>query len=679
MWLLNDRDKSHRYYRLTLSNRPSLTYRPELDGLRGLAILAVVLFHTGDFLTGGFVGVDSFFVLSGFLITKIILSEQSRGSFSYVAFFERRVRRLFPAMAAMLCATLTLGYLTLMPLDLKALSVSSIANLFFTSNIYFYQKSGYFDTASELKPLLHTWSLSVEEQFYLLFPFLMGVLSRFSKQKATAFLSVLAILSFAGSVYFSKREPFACFYLLPTRGWELLTGVLIAYIPTAKSEHRLLANICSFVGMIMLLYSFIFFDSTLVFPGSIAGIPVLGTALVIFSRIFAETTFVNKLLSVAPLRFIGHISYSLYLWHWPILVFAKYKIEDFTWGAGVVSVGLSMLAATGSWWLLEQPIRQKRFLATRKSLFGSGLVMCSLILVFATRGHLSKGFPDRFEQDIGLLVEDTQWNGSEYEYPLTEEFSSKNITRFGITRSDGKLDFLLWGDSHALATVEAFKDIANQLNLSGSIIATHSVAPVPWITKYQRKDRGETIERNDDVLRFILNERPKTVFLVARWGAHFNLALNVSGDGYYVSETSEVGRDDLYDNQGKVETAFEAFIKTLTATGVRVVVVSQVPETAEPRNAHDFLMWYVGRKSLPPNNTRSELEHRQQQKYASILFKAAESAGAIILESSKFFFDENRKTINFSDDRAIYRDADHVTRWGAERIKDSIHDILCGS
>jgi peptidoglycan/LPS O-acetylase OafA/YrhL len=675
-WLQADRYKDPKYDRLAVSNRSSFTYRPELDGLRGVAILAVLLFHATDALSGGFVGVDSFFVLSGFLISRMIISEHSRGSFSYVAFLERRVRRLFPAMAAMLCITLLIGYLTLMPLDLKALSVSSLANLFFASNIYFYLQSGYFDTSSELKPLLHTWSLSVEEQFYLLFPFLMGVLSRFSKHKATAFLSVLAILSFAGSVFFSEKQPSSCFYLLPTRAWELLVGVLIAYIPAAKSEHRLLANICSLAGMIMLVYSFIFFDSTLVFPGAIAGIPVVGTALVICSRAFAETSFVNNLLSFSPLRFIGLISYSLYLWHWPILFFARYKLEEFTWVVGVMSVSVSMIAATVSWWLIEQPIRQKRLLATRRSLFCSALGVCCLISVFAIQGHLKKGFPDRFEQDIGLLVEDTQWNGSEYEYPLTDEFASFKIPRFGTTTKDRQLDFLVWGDSHALATVEAFKDIANSLNLSGAIIATHRVAPVPWISQANNKDLREVIERNNAVLSFILNERPKTVFLVARWGAHFNYELNISDDGYFLSETSKVVGDNSGGKQLNVETAFKAFIKKLIEKGVRVVLVSQVPETAEPQNAHDFLMWYVGRKSVPPNSTRSEFEHQQQQQHVSILFTAAESAGATILDPSKFFFNEESRTINYSDGRALYRDDDHVTRWGAERLKESIHGIL---
>lgn len=663
-----------------MSNPLQLAYRPELDGLRGLAITAVVLFHAGDLLPGGFVGVDSFFVLSGFLITRIIMAERSRGGFSYLSFFERRVRRLFPAMAAMLLCTLVAGYLILMPLDLKALSVSTLANNICLSNLYFYSRTGYFDTASNLKPLLHTWSLSLEEQFYLLFPLVVGGHRNLSTRKLAIGLCVVAILSFTCSVYFSRSYPFASFFLLPTRMWEFLTGALIAFLPNAKTESRSTADIMSVIGIAMLLASFFFFDPTVVFPGSMAAIPVVGTALVICSSLVSKTYFVAALLSFRPLRFVGLISYSLYLWHWPILVFARYKAEEFTWQTAVVSVSLSIVIAVASWRFLEQPIRRKQHLASRRSLFSFCFCVLVLLAMFSVAGHLTGGFPKRFTQDIGVLVEDTQWNGSEYESTLGVDLSTLKIPRLGESSNEKMpLDFFVWGDSHGMVMTEVFQSLAKELNLCGAIIATHGVPPVPWISKSRIKEGQDIMTRNKQVLDYLLRERPKTIFLIARWGAHFDLDLSDSHGNYNVLVEDDVRQfvdGELSRTVSKVEKAFQLFIKKLIESGSCIVLVSQVPETAEPNTAKDFLMWYVGRKAKPPSMTRNMVEHQIQQLNSVRLFKLGKSVGAIVFDPASYFFDDTGRTINFKANRAYYRDEDHLTRWGAQNLKETIKSIL---
>lgn len=658
----------------------SINYRPELDGLRGIAIVAVVLFHAGNLLPGGFVGVDSFFVLSGYLITKIILAEHSQGEFSYLSFFERRVRRLFPAMAVLVFVTVLAGYQVLMPLDLKSLCVSALAILCFASNVYFQWTSGYFDTASDLKPLLHTWSLSLEEQFYILFPISMGVMSRISKKVVFSLLLIIALLSFAASVRFSNGYQSACFYLLPTRAWELLTGVLLAYLPVAKRDRRLLSETTSVLGLVLLCYSFFYIDSSMAFPGSVAGLPVLGTALIIGSSFFSSSSHIAAALSCLPLRFMGLVSYSLYLWHWPILVYARYKYEDLSGNDIAVLVILSVAIATISWWFLEQPIRKKTFLSTRRALFSTAVGLSCVIAAVSIQGQLTKGFPERFEQDIELLVEDTQWNGSEYELPLDEVFSAATLPNLGGCEEGDKLDFVVWGDSHAMVLTDVFKSLADEVGLCGAVIATHSLAPVPGIAKSHKLDLQKAMERNDAVTDFLLREKPRKVFLVARWGAHFDLDF-CNTSNYFKRDIKDTF-GDIADtscdvSQKTIEELFQAFIRRLTKAGIQVVIVAQVPETGESSNATDFLKWYTGRKPTPPTKSRSEVEHLFQQRYATRLFNAAQEVGALFIDPSKHFFDVNRMTINYGENRAYYRDADHVTRWGAERLREAIGKLLC--
>jgi peptidoglycan/LPS O-acetylase OafA/YrhL len=660
-------------------DRPSINYRPELDGLRGIAIIAVVLFHAGNLLPGGFVGVDSFFVLSGYLITKIIFAEYNQGEFSYLSFIERRVRRLFPAMVSLIVITVVAGYQVLMPLDLKSLCVSTIAVLCFASNFYFHWTSGYFDTASELKPLLHTWSLSLEEQFYILFPIWMGVMSRFSKKLVFASLLIIALLSFAASVRFSNQYPSSCFYLLPTRGWELLTGVLLAYLPVAKKDRQLLAEATSVFGLVLLCYSFFYLNSGMTFPGSVAGFPVLGTALIIGSNFFSQASHTATALSCLPLRFLGLVSYSLYLWHWPVLVYARYKYTDLNRIDIAVLIILSVAIATISWWFVEQPIRKKKFLSSRGALFSAALALSCVIAVVSVQGHVTKGFPERFEQDIGLLVEDTQWNGSQYELPLDDDFSAATLPNLGTCGNGDKLDFVVWGDSHAMVLSDVFRSIADDAGLCGTVIATHSVAPVPGIAKSHKLDLQKAMNRNEAVMDFLIREKPRRVFLVARWGAHFDLDLCDTRN--YFKKGIKDKLSDLDDTTFKrsnktIEELFQAFIRRLIETGIQVIIVAQIPETGESNNATDFLKWYTGRKPTPPAKSKSEVEHLFQQRYATRLFNAAQEVGALFIDTSQQFFDINRRTINYADSRAYYRDADHVTRWGAERLREAIAEQL---
>ena len=300
-----------------------MQYRSDIDGLRALAVVPVVLGHahvTG--FAGGFVGVDVFFVISGFLITTILATEAREGSFSLTRFYERRARRLFPALFAVLIFCAAAAWTRFPAEDLEAFGRSLLATIFFGSNMLFWSETGYFDIAAEQRPLLHTWSLAVEEQFYLLFPLAVWWTTRRMGGRYAAWLWPAMGASFVLSVVWVPTHPSSAFYLVPARAWELLMGSALALglVPALRQQsHR---ETCSALGTLFIAMSVVLYDANTPFPGSNAVLPCLGAALVIHAG-HSGTTAVGRLLGTKPVVFVGLISYSLYLWHWPLLVFAR--------------------------------------------------------------------------------------------------------------------------------------------------------------------------------------------------------------------------------------------------------------------------------------------------------------------------------------------------------------------
>ncbi len=299
-----------------------MKHRSDIDGLRAIAVIPVVLFHAGvRHVAGGFIGVDVFFVISGYLITTILLEDIRRDRFSIAAFYQRRARRILPALFAVLLFASLAAYKLLLPNDAYEYGRSLLATLGFISNIAFSRQMGYFDAPAEMKPLLHTWSLAVEEQFYILYPLFLFLVTRyFRKRYAVAIGSVLA-LSLAYSIGRSDTQAATSFYLPTTRAWELLIGGLLAIQSLPKLRHQLSANLLGFFGLGLISYSVFAFSAATPFPGYHALFPCVGAALIIYSGMAVEP-LVGRVLSAKPLVFVGLISYSLYLWHWISLLFS---------------------------------------------------------------------------------------------------------------------------------------------------------------------------------------------------------------------------------------------------------------------------------------------------------------------------------------------------------------------
>ena len=338
-----------------------ISYRSEIDGIRAIAIASVVLFHGwSSAFPGGYVGVDIFFVISGYLITSIIFNEMKAGKFTYLNFYARRARRILPALLAMIAITTTAAFLLFLPDDLTEYGKIVIYTLLFGGNFRLAATPGYFHHSMQENPLLHMWSLSVEEQFYLIWPTLLALMIRFLPERRHR-LAVLALgaLSLVAAEALVHIWPRSAFFHLPTRGWELLAGALLAMNFIPRIASKAVAESLSAIGLALMIAPLFLYDKETPFPGLAALVPVLGCALVIYST-ENERTRVAALLSWKPIVFTGLISYSLYLWHWPIFAFTTYELlRPLTFLEGFLCVLAAVSAAVFSWRFIEQPFRRR--------------------------------------------------------------------------------------------------------------------------------------------------------------------------------------------------------------------------------------------------------------------------------------------------------------------------------
>ncbi|MPT49216.1 MAG: acyltransferase [Sphingobium sp.] len=342
-----------------------MKYRSDIDGLRSIAVIPIVLFHAGiSAMSGGFIGVDIFFVISGYLITSIIVREMNEDRFSIVEFYRRRVVRIFPALIFMLLAVLLAGTFIMLPQELSGLGHSAIAAMLFAANIYFWFTADYFDSSAETKPLLHTWSLGVEEQFYLLFPLLLLLVIRYAPSRMRTILAAMTFISFLIGGYATLKHPQAAFYLIPARAWELGIGAMIAVgcYPSLRSEK--VRNGIAIFAILLILFGLFWITPSSLFPAPWAVIPCMGAAVLI---IYGENTLIGNILSTSPVRWIGKISYSLYLWHWPIITFYRLRTGvDLQMGETILLLALSFVAAALSYYFVEQPV-MARLRSSKKS------------------------------------------------------------------------------------------------------------------------------------------------------------------------------------------------------------------------------------------------------------------------------------------------------------------------
>ena len=501
-------------------------YRKDIDGLRAVAVLSVVLFHSGySFISGGYVGVDVFFVISGFLITTIIHREIEADNFSIARFYERRIRRIFPALFVVIIFCLVIGFLFYAPDDFRRVAKTARYTVIFYSNYLFASKTGYFDTGAELEPLLHTWSLAVEEQYYIIFPVLLMAVSKYLNKKYLLSLSVIFTVSLIVSILSVESNSHRAFFATEVRAWELILGSLVALnaFPIVRSKG--VKNGLSIIGLLFVLLSIFMFDEATDFPGFAALLPAVGAALIIYTGIQGlDGQLVGKILSFKPFVFVGVISYSLYMWHWPLIVFTKHLlIRPMQPFETLLLLGLMGVISFLSWKYIEQPFRSPRFFTSQKRLFKVTISVMFGIFLLCLIIKATDGFSSRsdVEVDGGEIWE--KWGACSKDSKLNIVGGEGCL----LGATDEEPSFLLWGDSHARAIANGVSISASASDKSGLISSVNGCPPLMGVDVLSVE---ECLPFNDKVFEYIkANPTLDTVILSARWAAQ------IAGGGYVLS------------------------------------------------------------------------------------------------------------------------------------------------
>ncbi|UOK72588.1 acyltransferase family protein [Ancylobacter polymorphus] len=557
-----------------------MKYRSEIDGLRAVAVVPVILFHAGfGAFSGGYVGVDVFFVISGYLITVILLSEIEAGTFSIARFYERRARRILPALSVVMLACLPFAWLWMIPDQLKEFGQSVTAVVFFVSNFLFWKEEGsYFAAAAELKPLLHTWSLAVEEQYYLFAPLTLAALWRFGRRRLFWMVVGVAVLSLLATEWGWRYAPRANFYLPQFRIWELLAGSICGFLATSHAPRA--SNGLSALGLGMILFAIFAFDEATPFPSLYALVPVVGAALVV---LFAHKgTFVARVLSARVLVGLGLISYSAYLWHQPLFAFARIRslVEPapaLMMALAVLSIGLAYL----SWRYVEQPFRRRPvpLLPGRRELFRASAVVGGLFAVVGFAMSFSGGFPGRLAGVAPGSYADTllaSFRRSSLKLDCAPVPPGENRAPLCavFTPEHPKLRILIIGDSHAGSILPAFAGVGRDNAVYQMALA--SCPPINRTTLHRAIfDIGVCEQASRDQLQAARDGHFDVVVLAARWSVYAgrergrSFALGPEGDPFFPS---------LATSRATFSSHLAATVQDYRALGAAVVLIDQVPE-----------------------------------------------------------------------------------------------------
>ena len=564
-----------------------LRHRSDIDGLRAIAVLAVVAFHASKRIPGGFTGVDIFFVISGFLITSIILNGLIQKKFSFIDFYVRRIRRIFPALALVLLTCWILGWFLLEPAAFAQLGKHMVAGAGFVSNVLLWSESGYFDPIAESKPLLHLWSLGIEEQFYLVWPAFL-TLAWISRQKVYLWIVGLLFASFIINILGIRSYPVATFYLPFSRFWELLLGALLAYINFNHSKllqfsqdliviswHRIvlsLGDIASLAGLLLILTGIFFVSEANSFPGWWALLPTIGAFLLIAAG--PKSAINQALLSNRWMVSIGLISYPLYLWHWPLLTFGRMTSigADHTRLTTLLMVLLSIVLSYMTCYFYERPLRygfKKHGRVIASVLMG----VITMVAILGAVTNFEGGWSGRYPESVRPFLD--------YAYDYMESFRNHRCLLSGAeqdfaTECSGKKAseplILIWGDSHGAMLFRSLNEVALTKGMS---VAQFTSSSCPPIIGFKKKDRPLCELINNSILKKIIELKPTTVVLAHDWP----------------QSTSENSLEGL---ASTIEILRKASVQ-------RIVLVGPVPHWGKPLHAKVVQYMLDNGTSKPPN------------------------------------------------------------------------------
>jgi peptidoglycan/LPS O-acetylase OafA/YrhL len=644
------------------ANRPR--YRPEIDGLRALAILPVLLFHYHvPPFRGGFVGVDIFFVISGYLITQLIEAERRGGRFSIARFYERRVRRIFPALFAMLIVTSIAAAFILFPVDLVRYANSLLATAGFAANFEFWRESGYFDVAAAEKPLLHLWSIAVEEQFYLVFP---AILLLFEKRRTAITLAIFA-LSFVFAVWGVAQAPSAAFYLLPGRAWELMLGALLALDAVPFVERRWVRELLAATGIALIAVAVFAYTNDTPFPGAAALLPCLGAALLIYASTPGFTLATN-LLALPPLVFVGRISYSLYLWHWPLYVFARYfSFRDPPAGEIVCLIAVSFGLAIASWYFVERPFRSGSIRLPHVRLFGGGLAAMVTAAAAALLLLNGDGLPQRLRPDLRTILAEENDHEPRIDTCLgisPEAVRDGKMCQIGVI--GGKPSFILWGDSHADAVLPAISEVAEREGRTGLFAGGRSCPPLLDVTT----PRPECRTFNQYVLAQAARPEIREIILEARWAKYAEgSTYGAEPEGHVV--LTDDGATDGVGNHAVFARGLARTVKALA--GKKIVIVASVPEIGWPVPAVLAREKLAAKTRIFPPSTDAYFD---RQKFVLATFAQLQRDDGVTIVYPHEVLCRSGTCAVSQDGIPLYRDEHHLSVYGARQLAPLFSAVL---
>jgi peptidoglycan/LPS O-acetylase OafA/YrhL len=625
-------------------------YRADIDGLRAIAVLAVIGFHaSSSLIPGGFAGVDIFFVISGYLISGLIFKEIENGTFRFAEFYKRRIKRILPAYIVVSLFTLLVSSYLLIPNDYIFYTTSLAASWGFASNIFFSMLSwGYFGQRTEEFPLLHTWSLSVEEQFYFLFPILLIFLYRYFRKQMVSILLVCGLI-FVGISELKMKEVGA-YFLLPYRAHELIIGVLTFFAVTRTPVRTaLVSNVLAIIGSILIIASLFLLRKGTPFPGVHSLYPCIGAALLLYSG--TKDNLVSGALKNKVMVFVGLLSYSLYLWHWPLFSFLRYRQIDITWITGSAVIATSFVFSYLTWKLVEIPIRENKSIKFSSAFLHYYAVPAAVFLVVGGYSYFTEGAPQRFSDDLRQLI-----SSYSFERDLTRACSIRSNEYQGVTLDyltghcafgdlkKKKADVLLYGDSHAHHFKPFVEKLSESANLKGVYYVEGSCTATDLYTEQTiNGQQPSTCEkRNADLL-------------------------NMAGDFKYVVLASfwpYKGKEDIFKHD------LDAVVKKIVASGATPVIFKDNPYY-EVDLSQCILFKKRGWVSEDKNcNIPSSFVNETQVAMNTVIDSIKAAYPSTIVIDPKVVMCNATECATYIENIALYKDANHINSKASTLLAD---------
>lgn len=641
------------------------TYYPHIDGLRAFAVLSVLLFHAyPNLCSGGFIGVDVFFVISGYLITKGVLVDLDNGEYSIGKFYIRRIRRIMPAYSVVIAFTMLLCVVLYYGEQVNLFAKTALSSVFFSTNIFFYHNSGYFSPNAHENPLLNLWSLSVEEQFYIFFPIVLAFLHRWFRRKIKFAIWGVTLFSILGSslLVWQLHSETAAFYLLPSRAWELMSGCLLAI----HLREHFIAWRWNILALLILLLTFFIYSDSLPFPGVTALVPVVCSVLLLGT---GHTGYAAPILRHPLTVFVGKVSYSLYLFHWPILVCGHYALDELIPSVWVSLLALicSFVCSILSWHYIETPFRKTRWIPRRYFAFAA-VSVCGVSCLCICMHVLY-----RYEQHHQRVVVEKYWDGvapsaHHYEDPQWEHVHNRTDNSLTVLGKDENPRYVLWGDSHAMAAAPGWALFSEKTGINGIYInRKHTLLRNSYSKLYPNNAKWI-----DDVLIW-LRKHPelKNVVLMNRWA--------VRAQGF----TNEDGKPMRYiridDVTGSPKEIFERGLtelcEALQQMGRNTILISSIPEQEVDVPSKALKLGIFGENN--PHSIPYEQYQLRQKEVKEVMRRLEKKGLAKIVWIDAAFYPNGDSIALLSRDRVcFYVDDDHLSPTGAVYLMQQIQQSI---